>query len=68
MKAVAARPPVNLGLLGPGAPLRSLRERVLQTLAFEAGGLVFAAPLYPRSSARRSTIPSCCSARSRWPA
>ena len=46
VKAVAARPPIHLGLLGQGAPLRGLRERVLQTVAFEAGGLVIAAPLY----------------------
>lgn len=30
----------------PGVPLRSGRERLIQTLAFEAGGLLLVAPLY----------------------
>src|SRR4051812_45148242 len=32
--------------VGEFAPLRCLRERMLQTSAFEAGGLLVAAPLY----------------------
>jgi uncharacterized membrane protein len=40
------QPPILLGPSGQRAPLRSLRERILQAVAFEAGGLVLAAPLY----------------------
>ncbi len=33
-----------------GAPIRSARERVVQTLGFEAGGLLLVAPLYGLAS------------------
>ena len=45
MKAVAPQLPMPV-LPGRRAPLRSLRERILQTVTFEAGGLVLASPLY----------------------
>jgi uncharacterized membrane protein len=44
--AVAPQPPIPFVPPGQRAPLRNLRERILQTVAFEAGGLVLATPLY----------------------
>jgi uncharacterized membrane protein len=46
MKSVAPPLPIRLVLPKPDTPLRCLRERILQTVTFEAGGLVLATPLY----------------------
>ena len=46
MKAVALQSPFTPLSTARRAPLRCVRERILQTVAFEAGGLVVASPLY----------------------
>ena len=46
MTALAPQPLIPSGAQPRRAPLRCLRERAVQTLAFEAGGLVLASPLY----------------------
>jgi uncharacterized membrane protein len=46
MQPVAPYPSIPLCPPGQGAPLRCPRERILQAVAFEAGGLVIAAPIY----------------------
>jgi uncharacterized membrane protein len=46
MKGFAAQPLLPFPSTSHGVPMRCLRERVVQSVAFEAGGLVLAAPLY----------------------
>lgn len=46
MKVFAAQPLPIFPPTSQGVPLRCLRERVVQSVAFEAGRLVLAAPLY----------------------
>ena len=46
MMALALQPPHLPAQQGQEAPLRCVRERILQTVAFEAGGLMLASPLY----------------------